>query len=188
MLDQEPLAKAPAPITIATVCSYCGKENPKQLVHCGGCGSYLSSEEFAPPKKSKGLAIFLALVFGPLGLLYVRPMLGVKMLIAGIVVFFPIMLASAKSSLFFVVAYRIFCAYLAVQNLSPEPPDIEARILLDEAAALETKDPSRAITIYEEIISRFPHTKPGKEAVRNIEVVKKLVTRKAGKLASESLR
>ena len=55
---------------------YCGRENPSRLTACKGSGPPLVS---APPPtdteslgKSNGLAVFLALLMGQLGLFYVK--------------------------------------------------------------------------------------------------------------------
>ena len=63
--------------TPAATCEWCGQENTERLPSCAGCGTRLVSEPApAPAEKRKGkdlmTAVCLALIAGPLGLIYIN--------------------------------------------------------------------------------------------------------------------
>jgi len=161
----------------AESCDYCGRKNPDGLPACMGCGTPLVSSPPAndakPAAKSKWLAICLTVIFGPLGLFYVRAW-GVAFLV---MLFGVPFLFIHKGGFWIMIASRIFCsvwAYNAVveQETVLNPRRDSAR-LLDEAARLESVNFSEAITAYEKIIELYPNTRAGKQAERNIETLKR---------------
>ena len=150
------------------VCDYCGGKNTDEAANCSGCGNPLRELAASQnPKKSKGLAVFLALIFGPLGLLYVGGEgLMIVIFIAGLsFLLIPVLTAAAHFmngfGLLFSLVGRLAAAWWASvaidrQNADPDVPD--AQDLLVEAAKLENQDFALAIAKYEEIIARFPKT------------------------------
>jgi hypothetical protein len=131
---------------------------------------------YAPKGKSKTLAVLLALVFGPLGLIYVgawRPAL--KLIAAGM----PFVLLD-KGGLWLTFGSRIIGAAWAYHKVIEQDTapniDRDSIRLLDEAARLENFDRAQAIAVYEEIIQQYPETSASKEAARNIETLKGLKT------------
>lgn len=72
-------------IAAVRTCNHCGRDNADAASHCSGCGTALvpeaQPESRAPKRKSKPVAVILALFFGPLGLLYLG-MEGVTAVIA----------------------------------------------------------------------------------------------------------
>jgi hypothetical protein len=158
---------------IADSCPYCGRANPDRLAHCRECGTRLAPEETAPAesslteprRKNKVLAICLALILGPLGLLYVSAAGCVFM----VLVYLPFLL-TGKGGLWFVITGRFVCAILAAAAADRHNarPSAAAQRLLDEAARLEGSDPGQAIARYEEITREFPNTPASAEAGRNI--------------------
>ncbi len=127
--------------------------------------------EAAPPaeprKKSKAVAVILALIFGPLGLLY----LGMEGLVAVLFVFgiglfiLPFLIGGIHhvGGLGWLVSAvaRLACAWWAMnavdsRNARPDAPDVGG--LLDEAARLENVDFAQAIAKYEELIEKYPES------------------------------
>jgi len=125
-----------------------------------------------PKRKSKVLAVSLALVSGPLGLLYLSD-LGAALVI--IVVAAPFIITHT-GSLWVTLGSHILCAARAYSRIidQDEAPNSgrDSRRLLDEAARLETVDREKAIAAYEELVRLYPDTAAGREAVRNIQTLK----------------
>lgn len=165
--------------SIAGCCSYCGRENSEGLAECSGCGMPLTSApaEVAsqPKKKSRTAGVLLAFAFGPLGLFYVSVPAGLIM----VLLLVPVYLATRGGLLFHFLA-RIICAVWAYMELTEQDeaskPKLLANALLDEAARLESVDRAQAICAYEEIVRLYPDTPAGKQAVRNIETLRRPVT------------
>ena len=158
-------------------CSYCGWKNVDRQDTCGGCGNKLV--ETAPPprephSKSMVMAVLLALAFGPLGLLYVNPGVGVALIGIGLA---KILIFRMQAPIISFVGMRIICISLAVHGIyrhrAQMNPENDPELLLNKAAALETTDKQQAIDTYEDIARRFAGTVAGKEAVRNIEVLRR---------------
>lgn len=158
-------------------CSWCGRENYEKLKACAGCGTQLVA---APPRvealpakaKSKPVAIVLALLFGPLGLLYASP--------AGAVTIFLIALpfvVTRAGGLWLSLAARIASAGWAFYSLSvPDPesdPSADSIRLLEEAARLESVDRDKAIAAYSNVVDLFPDTAAGKEAAHNLDILRR---------------
>ena len=157
-------------------CDYCGRENPDRLATCIGCGAPLLAVpppiDTEPKRKSMGLAVCLALIFGPLGLLYVR---------AWWPAFVMIMTAAAftlahHGGLWLTVGGRMIAAVWAYGVVAAQDeagnPRRDLAPLLNEAARLESVDRSEAIAAYEEIGRLYPHTAASREAARNIQTLK----------------
>src|SRR5437773_10980176 len=147
--------------SVAASCDYCGRENPDRFPNCTGCGTPLISAppaiESEPKRKSKVLAVFLAVLFGPLGLLYVGAWWPAFVMI-GIGVPF---ILTQTGGVWLSVVGRIICAvwaYCAVVEEDQDPNQRESAGLLAEAARLESTDRSQAIAAYEEIIRLYPDT------------------------------
>ena len=166
-------------------CAYCGNDNPAEAVNCSSCGSLLvveqTSAETERRKKSKATAVILALIFGPLGLLY----LGGEGLMA--VIFFvgigffalPLLLAAVHEihgfGLLFGLVGRVVCVWWALKVLErrdADPDALDADTLLNEAAKLENIDVTQAIASYEVIIKMFPDTSASAEARRNSQTLR----------------
>lgn len=161
----------------AAACDYCGRENLDRLPACTGCRTPLISAEpptdIQPRGKSKGLAAILALLLGPLGLLYVRAWWPAFVMI---VVATPFVL-TRNGGLWLTVGGRILCAVWAYyevieQDETPNDRRDSAR-LLDEAARLESVDFSKAIAVYEKIVRRYPESRASRQAADAIETLKK---------------
>ena len=157
-------------------CDYCGRQNPEGAPACSGCGKTLlvtmPPAEPGPKRKSKGVAVCLALVFGPLGLLYSSVYGGCVMLVLA----FPLYLLT-HGGLWFSLGGRIVCAawaYAAFSNAAEAgTPDQRARRLLETAARLESVDRRKAIAVYQQLAKLFPQSPAGREAVRNIDTLKR---------------
>ena len=161
-------------------CRYCGRDMADDQAHCSDCGTPTPETEAsaAKPKKSKPWAIGFALVFGPLGLLY----LGfegffVIAFVFGLTLFLLPLLIVLKAGIWVNIFARIGCAAYAAQAVDErngtKSIQAEANEYLNEAAELENNDMDAAIAKYEEVIRRFPDTSAGKEAERNIETIQK---------------
>jgi hypothetical protein len=150
-------------------CGYCGHENTAEAVHCSDCGTLLVEEQTTSesecPKKSKTVAVILALIFGPIGLLYLGlEGLMVVIFVVGIAFFALPLLVSATNQfhgvgLLISLLGRAASAWWALtvverRNSDPDAPD--AGVLLDEAAKLENVDFAQAIAKYEELIAKYP--------------------------------
>ncbi len=163
-LEEEPFAS----------CSYCGRENPERLPACPGCGTSLVRTEAVPKRKSKALAVLLALVFGPAGLFYVRAAwwCAVVVIVIGVVI-----RLLGMGGLWLSVVARIFCMIWIYRHLSELEEPIGGKqdpvSLLNRAAALESYDRAEAIAAYEEIIRLYPDTPASKESQQNIATLRK---------------
>jgi hypothetical protein len=129
------------------------------------------SPDAQPKKKSKITAVLLALIFGPLGLLYVRAWWPAFVMI---LIGFPFII-TRHGGLWLTIGSRIVAAiwaYHAVIELDEAPqPNRDSAALLNEAARLESVDRSKAIAAYEEIIRLYPDTSASSEAARNIQAL-----------------
>jgi len=168
--------------TPAEVCSWCGRQNSQRLPSCAGCGTRLiaetepeSSSDESPKPKSRVLAVCLALLFGPLGLIYVQAW-GTMLVMMGIVY---VCIFTHTGGLWITLGGRFICAALAyalVKEKSADPnPARDANRLLTAAARLEGENREQAILAYEEIIRLYPNTRASKEAAGNIETLKRSV-------------
>jgi len=163
----------------AASCDYCGRENPDRLLACTGCGTPLVSAppptQTEPQGKSKTVAVCLALIFGPLGLLYVKAWSPAFVMIL-ITVPFTI---TRTGGLWLAIVSRIVCCIWAyhsvVQQTEASSAFRDSGRLLDEAARMESVDRSRAVVAYEEIVQLYPGTAAAKEAARNIQTLKRQV-------------
>lgn len=163
----------------AAACDYCGRENLGRLPACTGCGTPLVSApppiDTEPRGKSKALAVVLALLLGPLGLLYVRAWWPAFVMI---IVAAPFIL-TRTGGLWLMVGGRILCAvwaYYVVVEQDEAPNDYrDSARLLDKAARLENEDFSKAIATYEEIVRRYPDSCASRQAGDAIETLKKHV-------------
>ena len=161
-------------------CGYCGKEIADNQTHCQGCGTpTLETEaEAGQPKKSKPWAITLALVFGPLGLLYLgfEGVIVIVFILGLSFALLPILLVM-KAGIWINIFVRIGCAAYVAQAVDERNGTAniraEANECLDEAARLENINMGEAITKYEEIIHRYPGSSASMEAQRNIETLRK---------------
>jgi len=118
--------------------------------------------------KSKFVGVFLALIFGPLGLFYSTVSGALIMIVMAV----PIYLIT-RGDWWFSIGGRLVCAVWAYAALyeedgAPNPGRDSAR-LLNQAAALEKNDVPQAVSGYEEIIRLFPDTAASQEAARNIQ-------------------
>jgi hypothetical protein len=155
-------------------CSYCGRANPAGLPICEECGSPLTSvpTTTASPskKKSKVLALILALTLGPLGLFYASISGGgIMVLIAGLFYFL------VHRGWWFAIGLRFICAVWAFVVLyeQDEKPNSkrDSKRLLNEAASLEGADRAKAIGVYEQVVRLFPDTPAAREAEQNIQTL-----------------
>lgn len=154
------------------ICDYCGRHNPDTATHCSGCGTALVPEAAPEPRvrrKSKAVAVILAAIFGPLGLLY----LGMEGLMAvffvvGIIFFALPLITNAAHfvngfGLLISLLGRALCVWWAVKTVARQnsgsgaaDANDEAGALLDQAVKLEGVDMAQAITKYEELIAKYP--------------------------------
>ena len=161
--------------SVAAPCAYCGCENPERLPICSGCGTSLGDTPLPADSKSKGksktLAICLALIFGPLGLAYVKAwQTAFLMILIGA----PFVLTHT-GGMWVTVGSRVLCAVWAYcvvveQDRSPNAKRDSSR-LLDKAASLEGTNRAKAIAVYEEIIRLYPGTSASREAARNTQTL-----------------
>src|SRR5690348_3325859 len=140
------LMNSPAPS-----CSYCGRPNPDKLSACGECGTLLVT---APPevaaanrssRKSKATAVCLALIFGPLGLIYAGGWWQAFVMIMAALPF----IITHKAGLWLVVGGRLVAAawaYDLVAARDTHNPERDAENLLNEATRLENIDFTKAIS------------------------------------------
>ena len=163
----------------ADKCTYCGKENIGHLASCSGCGTALIELEIADEssgKKSMALALFLAMTFGPLGLLYVNVTNGLLLLAISL----PFTLTGTGRPWVSIVV-RLVCVVLAFNVMRSESPSVQSmrqqNDLLDEAARLENVDREKAILAYQKIAENYPDTPAGREAARNIELLQRQANR-----------
>src|SRR5262249_54695325 len=98
-----------------------------------------------PARKSKGVAVFYSLIFGPLGLLYVGGWWQASVMIAAAL---PFML-TRQGGLWLAVVARLIAAVwaysLVVEQDEALNPQRDAGRLLDEAARLESVDFHKAM-------------------------------------------
>ncbi len=156
-------------------CDYCGKPNPDRFATCVNCGTVLATpapgDAPQPGKKSRLLAVSLAILFGPLGLIYVRAWVpaAVMLLISFLV------LLTRHGALWVVIGVRILAAlwaYCAVSEQDEAPnAQRDSKRLLDQAARLESTDKIQAMAVYEQTIREYPDTSASREAARNIEAL-----------------
>lgn len=116
------------------------------------------------------MGVFLALLFGPLGLFYSSVSGALTMIVLAV----PLYLIT-RGGWFFTVFGHIACAvwaYVALYEDDQKPnPGRDSVRLLDKAAALERTDIPQAVAIYQEIIRLFPDTSASREAIRNIQTL-----------------
>lgn len=156
-------------------CNYCGKANPDRLSSCAACGTVLvapvRSAEPRRGKKSRLLAVSLAILLGPLGLIYVGAWVPAA---AMILISLPFRL-TYNGNVWVAIGSRMLAAlwaYCAVIE-GDEAPNVnrDSKRLLDQAAQFENTDKIRAIAVYEQIIHEYPDTAASREAARNIETI-----------------
>jgi hypothetical protein len=161
----------------AASCDYCGRENPDRLPVCTGCGTPLVSAppptQTEPQDKSKLVAVCLALIFGPLGLLYVKAWWPAFVMI---LITVPLTI-TRTGGLWLAIVSRILCCIWAYNSVTQQAektyPRREAERLLDEAARLESLDRAKAVETYEDIIRLYPDAPAAKEAARNIQTLRR---------------
>jgi hypothetical protein len=158
----------------AAECIYCGGQFPDGTPTCPDCGTslvrVLPSAQSEPKRKSKGLAVFLALVFGPLGLLYVGALWPALLMILIGTAF----ILTHTGGLWMVFGSRILATVWAYGTIveQNEAPDIRgSKRLLNEAAGLERTDRAKAIATYEQILRLYPNTPASGEAARNLQAL-----------------
>ena len=161
----------------AATCEWCGQANAERLPQCAGCGTRLVSEP--PPsqrEQRKGKdpmkAVCLALIFGPLGLIYINAWGTIVILVLIRGYFF----ATHTFSFWSIIGIRLVSgafAYGLIDRHAEETPDItsEATAALDVAARLESVDREKAIAAYREVVRLYPNTDASSEATRNIHVL-----------------
>jgi hypothetical protein len=155
------------------ICGHCGRENVDEAINCFNCGTVLNTPETVnesePTKKSKAVAVTLALIFGPLGLLY----LGIEgfmvvLAVVGLGFFLLPLIAIAVHGtgigLLISLLARVAAAWWAIKAVDRrnnfDSDGSEANDLLDEATKLESVDLALAIAKYEELVSLHPGTRP----------------------------
>ena len=163
--------------TVEAICRYCGHTNPTAVSVCPGCGSPLGNpaptiEDSAPKKKSKLLAVILAVTLGPLGLFYASISGGAIMIVVAFVLYI-----ATRGGWWFIIGGRIICVVWAVGVLYEEDQEPnskrDSKRFLNEAASLESVDRARAIEAYEKVIRLYPGTRASREAERNIQTLSK---------------
>lgn len=160
----------------AATCEWCGRANTARLPQCASCGTRLVSEPPPPqpePRKGKDRlkAVCLALIFGPLGLIYINAWgtVVVLVLIRGYFIathsftFWSIIGIRLASGAF---AYGLFNRHADTQDMSSKAAE-----LLDMAARLESVDREKAIAAYREVVRLYPNTNASSEATRNIHML-----------------
>lgn len=131
-------------------------------------------------KKSKGVAVVSALVFGPLGLLYLGlegMMLTLFIVGAGLFVlpFLMPLIHQTNFGLLVSLLVRAGCAAWAIKAVDQrngrlaDAPDAEN--LLDEATRLESIDLAQALAKYKEVVDKFPDSRSAKVAKSCIETM-----------------
>jgi hypothetical protein len=141
----------------------------------------LSMPETGERKKSKTVAAILAIIFGPLGLLYLgMEGLVVVLVLIGISIFmFPVIILILHNKglyLLYALLVRAGCVWWALNvidrrnNENQSEPDAET--LLNEATKLENVDFDRAIVKYEEVIEKYPNTPASKIAATCLNTLK----------------
>lgn len=162
--------------TPATTCEWCGKPNTERLPQCVGCGTRLVSEPPpSPHEKRKGkdrmTAVCFALIFGPLGLIYINAW-GILLILLVIRGYF---FATHSLNLWAAIAIRFASAGFAYglfdKQSATEDTGSQATELLDKAARLEGVDRAQAIAAYREVVKLYPNTTASSEATRNIKIL-----------------
>ena len=167
-------------------CDYCGGHNPDTATHCSGCGTALVPEpapESQALKKSKGVAVILAAIFGPLGLLYLGGEgLMVVLLVMGIGFFaFPLIMGAPHHVNGFGLLISLLGRALSVlwavkavarRNLDSGASDAEADALLDQAVELESVDMAQAVSKYKELISKYPASSASTSARNCLDTIR----------------
>jgi hypothetical protein len=160
----------------AATCDWCGQENTARLSQCAGCGSRLVSEPpAAPPERRKGkdrlTAVCLALIFGPLGLIYINAW-GTVVVLVLVRGYF---MATHTFSFWSIIGIRLVSGAFAygLFDRRRDTKDIssEAAALLEAAARLESVDREKAIAAYREVVRLYPNTDASSEATRNIQTL-----------------
>lgn len=165
----------------AATCEWCGQANTARLPRCAGCGSQLVSAPPAPPpEKRKGKdpvkAVCLALIFGPLGLIYINAWgtILVLLLIRGYCI------ATHTLSFWSIIGVRLVSGALAYglfdRQAGAQDTTSEAVALLDTAARWESLDREKAIAAYREVVRLYPNTDASSEATRNIQTLMRHTT------------
>jgi hypothetical protein len=165
----------------AATCEWCGRANTERLPQCASCGTRLVSEPPAPkPEIRKGkdrlTAVCLALIFGPLGLIYINAWgtVVVLVLIRGYFI------ATHTFSFWSLIGIRLVSGAFAygLFDRREDTKDInsEAAELLDTAARLESVDREKAIAAYREVVRLYPNTNASSEATRNIHMLARQTT------------
>jgi hypothetical protein len=164
----------------AAACEWCGQENTARLPQCAGCGTRLVSEPSPqPPETRKGKdrlkAVCLALIFRPLGLIYINAWGTVVVLVLIRGYFF----ATHSFTFWSIIGIRLVSGAFAYGLFDREDTkDIssEAAALLDRAARLESVDREKAIAAYREVVRLYPNTDASNEATRNIHTLARHAT------------
>jgi hypothetical protein len=141
--------------------------------------------ESQPQKKSKAVAVILAAIFGPLGLLYLGGEgLMVVLCVVGVGFFvLPLIMGATQVINGFGLlisllgrALSIWWAVKAVerQNLDAgaSEANVEADALLDEAVKLENVDMAQAIVKYEELIATYPSSSASDSARNCLKTIR----------------
>jgi hypothetical protein len=161
----------------AATCEWCGQANTARLPQCAGCGTQLVSE---PPSqqqpatrkgKDRLKAVCLALIFGPLGLIYINAWGPIVILVIIRGYFFATHTAGIWSAIGVRVVSGAFAYGLFDRQLVAKDSDSEAAALLDRAARMESVDREKAIAAYREVVRLYPNTNASSEATRNIHTL-----------------
>lgn len=155
-------------------CDYCGQEYSVEATQCPSCGKSFAEEPVSPPPpKSKTIAVVLALIFGPLGLLYLGGE-GVMALlfVVGVSIFvLPVVAYGVHMQglgLLITILARVASVSWVLHALARREPghaeELEAGQLLDEAIKLENADFGQAISKYEEVMQNYPGSNASKAA------------------------
>jgi len=155
-------------------CDYCGQEYSGEASQCPSCGKSFAEEPVSPPPpKSKTIAVVLAVIFGPLGLLYLGVEgLVVYLFVIGISIFvLPVVAYGVHMQglgLLIIILARVASVSWVLHALARREPghaeEFEAEQLLDEAIKLENVDYGQAIAKYEEVIQGYPGSAASKSA------------------------
>lgn len=164
-------------------CGYCGKDNHDSSHSCVKCGTQLIEADAATgkPEKSKTAAVVLALIFGPLGLLYLgMEGMVVILLVMGVGLFaLPLLLPMIHGTdfgLLISLLVRVACAAWAIKVVNRRNNEVKdtsgAEDLLDEATRLESIDLVAAQAKYQEVVEKYPDSKSAKLARSCLETLR----------------
>jgi membrane protein implicated in regulation of membrane protease activity len=163
-------------------CDYCGQEQAAEEGHCSGCGkSFVAEHESPLSKKSKAIAVILAAIFGPLGLLYLGTEGAIALLLAvGITIFvLPVLLPAIHMTglgLLISLLARVACVWWALAVIDRDKigndNESNAQALLDEAVKLESIDFGHAVAKYEEVIRNYPESRASTAAKNCIDTLR----------------